>query len=278
MFRFIRDFRRRHCCASFGLAVLFIPGLRANDAIELKTTAPNVLRERLEAGEVALKDRQAAIASLFAQVGCSVTEQPVTKKFANVICTLPGETATTIIVGGHYDYAEAGHGLVDDWSGTALLVSLYETLRTKPRKHTYKFVAFAAEEQGLVGSAKYVKQLTPEDKENTRAFVNLECLGLSPPKVWAGRSDLKLVGLLAAIANSIHVPLQGVGVGRIGNDDAHSFLSKKIPVISIHSLTQETLPVLHSKRDNLNVIHMDDYTSAYKLAAFYLAYLDSKLD
>jgi hypothetical protein len=108
--------------------------------------------------------------------------------------------------------------------------------------------------------------------------VNLECLGLSPPKVWAKRSDPNLVGLLANIANSIHVPLQGVGVDRVGDDDTHPFLSKKIPVISIHSLTQETLPVLHSRRDNLDAIHMDDYASAYKLAAFYLAYLDSKLD
>jgi len=74
------------------------------------------------------------------------------------------------------------------------------------------------------------------------------------------------------------ITLQAVNVEKVGDDDSHPFLSAHIPVITIHSLTQETLPILHSDRDQLNAIHFDDYYTAYKLIAYYLAYLDLKLE
>ena len=70
------------------------------------------------------------------------------------------------------------------------------------------------------------------------------------------------------------IPLQGVNVDRVGDDDTHPFLSAHIPVISIHSVTQETWSILHSPRDRMDAINFEDYYAAYKLAAYYLAYLD----
>ena len=61
----------------------------------------------------------------------------------------------------------------------------------------------------------------------------------------------------------------------MGDDDTHPFFSAQIPVISIHSLTQDTIRILHSERDRVDAIHFDDYYTSYKLAAYYLAYLDS---
>jgi hypothetical protein len=66
-------------------------------------------------------------------------------------------------------------------------------------------------------------------------------------------------------------------VEQVGDDDTHPFLDKKIAVISIHSVTQETFGILHSSRDNLSVIRKDDYYNSYRLIAFYLALLDMKL-
>ena len=63
--------------------------------------------------------------------------------------------------------------MVDDWSGVSLLPSLFQALRGRPREHTYVFVAFGAEERGLVGSSLYVRSLAPEQKALIRAFVNL---------------------------------------------------------------------------------------------------------
>jgi hypothetical protein len=69
-----------------------------------------------------------------------------------------------------------------------------------------------------------------------------------------------------------------VNVDNVGNDDTYPFVLAKMPVISLHSITQDTLAILHSERDQISAVHVDEYYSTYKLVAFYLAYLDLKLD
>jgi Peptidase family M28 len=97
-------------------------------------------------------------------------------------------------------------------------------------------------------------------------------------KVWVHRSTPALVARLNEVANAIQVTLQGVDVDKVGDDDTHPFLRARIPVISIHSLTQETLRFIHSPHDQLDAIHFDDYYTACELVAYYLAYLDLKLE
>lgn len=84
------------------------------------------MQTRLAHGAVAAKDRQSTIHKLFEEAGCMVEGQRVGRKTANVICTMPGESDSEIIVGGHFDFVDHGQGIVDDWSGVALLPSLYE--------------------------------------------------------------------------------------------------------------------------------------------------------
>ncbi len=263
--------------AGAALIVILCSGSISAATLQLNLVSPDVVEQRLQAGAVSASKRQETIQKLFAAVGCSPEEQTIRKKQANVICTLPGETNDTIIVGGHFDFAERGQGIVDDWSGTALLPSLYQALKNKRRHFTIRFVAFAAEEKGLVGSTYYVKAANPEQLGSIKAFINLECLGLTPPKVWVHRSTPLLVHQLLAVANATKTPLQGVDVDRIGDDDTHPFAAHKVPVVSIHSLTQETLGVLHSNRDTLDAVQRQNYYDAYKLVAFYVAYLDQSL-
>jgi len=248
------------------------------EKLEVDLAGEAVVKDRLESGAVGPRHRQAAIRSLFSDVGCSVEEQRIDRSSANVICILPGQTNSTVVVGGHYDFAEYGQGMVDDWSGASLLPSLYQALKSRPRKHTYVFVAFTGEEQGLVGSSKYVKNLTSEQKALIHAFINLECLGVTPVKVWASRASPVLLARLSEVARAIDVTFQGVNVDQVGDDDTHPFLSAHIPVITIHSLTQETWGILHSDRDRKEAIHFDDYYTAYRLTAYYLAYLDVKTE
>ena len=83
---------------------------------------------------------------------------------------------------------------------------------------------------------------------------------------------------LNEVAKAIEITVHGVNVDQIGDDDTHPFLSAHIPVISIHSLTQETVGILHSARDQMAAVHLDDYYTSFKLTVYYLAYLDVKLD
>ena len=259
-----------------GLAALLIaPGFPQKLEIDLVTAT--VVKSRLESGAVEHRQRQAVIRDLFAEAGCPVEEQKIDKSSGNVVCTLTGLTSATIVVGGHFDFANHGKGIVDDWSGVSLLPSLYQSLKSRPRQHTYVFVAFTGEERGLVGSSRFVNGLTPEQKSLTRAFINLECLGLTPVKVWVSRSAPALVRHLNLVANSVGIELQGMNVDNVGDDDTHSFLRAKIPVIPIHSVTSETLSILHSERGQLDAIYFDLFYDAFRLVGYYLAYLDIKL-
>jgi len=56
------------------------------------------------------------------------------------------------------------------------------------------------------------------------------------------------------------------------------FLSHKVATITIHSVTQATLPILHSDKDDFAAIKPADYYESYRLITAYLAYLDSALD
>ena len=129
----------------------------------------------------------------------------------------------------------------------------------------------------MVGSSLYVKKLSPEQRSAVRAFVNLECLGLAPAKVWMHRATPELATRLIEVSRAMKIELQGVDVEKVGDDDSHPFLSAKMPVITIHSVTQETLSILHSSRDDLKAVQADYYYDAYRLTAFYLAYLDNVL-
>ena len=240
------------------------------------------VEERLRQVTMNNAKRQAILRQLFEQAGCTgdaLADQSFKKKRpANVICTLSGVTDSTIVVGAHFDHStEYGEGAVDDWSGASLLPSLFQSLQARPRRHTFVFVGFGSEEEGLKGSTFFVSQLSEEQLSKTKAMVNLECLGMGSTKVWASHADRTLLGKLPGVAKALNLSLAAVNVENVGRDDSDPFAKKRIPTLSVHSVTQETLRILHSTSDNLRVIKFDDYYSSYHLIAAYLAYIDTIL-
>ena len=122
------------------------------------------------------------------------TDSQVTK---NVLGWLPGNDDQfkneVIVIGAHYDHLGAGgmgslastsnstathYGADDNASGTAGLLELAQTFaaRHKDLKRSLLFVAFAAEELGLLGSAHYVEHpFIPLTRTTT--MVNLDMIG-----------------------------------------------------------------------------------------------------
>jgi len=253
---------------------------RHGDCADLKYNLvnPDTVMDRLKDAPRKDSDRAVELSKMFQQAGCQPTQQPVKRLHEpNVICILGGASGSVILVGGHLDHADEGAGIVDDWSGASLLPTLYQSLAGQPRFHTFVFVGFAGEEQGLVGSDFYVKHLTPEQRKQIVAMVNLECLGLTSTEVWVSHSDPILVRMLFGVAQWFKLPLEGVNVERVGRDDAESFGSYKIAHVTIHSLTQATVPLLHSKNDNIQAIKPDAYHDSYRLIVPYLTALDQQL-
>jgi Iap family predicted aminopeptidase len=128
-----------------------------------------------------------------------------------------------------------------------------------------------------VGSKAYVRELG-KTREQVIAMVNMDTLGLAETEVWVSHADPKLLQLVDVIATALKLPVSGVNPERVGTTDSEPFREKKIPAITIHSLTQQTLPVLHGPKDRIEAVHMDEYYRTYRLVLGYLALLDQRLD
>ena len=257
-------------------------GALAQGQFQFQALQRDVVEARLKAFALKNGEREKELQALFREAGCDgdrLSEQAVKHlKEPNVVCTLPGKTNAVILVGAHYDHVDVGDGVVDNWSGASLLPSFFQVLKSQTRNHTYVFVAFSGEEKGLVGSEYYAKQLTAADRANIEAMINLDTLGLGPTEVWVSHGDKHLVMAFNAVAHAINLPLTGMNVDGVGSSDSESFAKLKIPSMTVHSVTQDTLRVLHSTRDKLDAVHMDDYYDSYRLLAGYLTFLDSYLN
>lgn len=227
-------------------------------------------------------ERAATLKRMFVDAGCGefASEQAVRgSKVPNIICVLPGTSSRFIIVGAHFDRVSLGDGVVDNWSGASLLPSLYEALKIDQRQHTFIFIGFTDEEMGLVGSRFYARKMTAEQVAATDAMVNMDVIGLAPTNVWLSRSDRSLAEALAGVANYLKMPISAVNFERVGSTDSEAFRSRKIPRITIHSMTQKShdLDILHTRRDKISALNLDDHYNTYHLVAVYLAFLDGYL-
>ena len=280
------DHRRERRKTGARLAYLVVAILGAcavygqEETIRIEPVRREVVEERLNqyGGDDARRERTLEV--LFKEAGCegtNILEQPVEGwPLPNVICALPGSSGRTIIVGAHYDHVSAGNGVVDNWSGASLLPSLYEALKEEPRQHTYVFVGFGEEEEGLIGSKYYVHQMTEAQKDLTDAMVNMDTLGLAPTEYWRSYADRNLTARLIYIAGLLKLPISAVDVDEVGGSDSEEFGAQNIPSITIHSLSQKTWDahILHTRKDVFSAIRLDDYYQTYRLVAAYLAFLD----
>ena len=252
----------------------------AADSLRFSPVSRETVEARLQRYAGNDKQREATLKQIFADAGCDgqqLSEQPVKgSKLPNVLCSLPGTSGKVIIVGAHFDHISEGDGVVDNWSGASLLPSLYEAVKTEPRKHTYIFIGFTDEEKGEVGSHFYARQMSKDQVAATDAMVNMDTLGLAPTEVWASHSDKQLTNVLGYIANRLNMTVTGVNVDQVGTTDSVQFADRKIPSITIHSLTQETWDahILHTSKDKLSAMRLEDYYASYRLIAAYLAFLD----
>jgi hypothetical protein len=265
-----------------GIFVLAAAVAESMAQVHLQLLTEDAIEARLRAYRGTDFDREAKLKKLFTESGCpadQLSEQIVKKKQPpNLICVLPGSSPEEIVVGAHFDHVDEGDGVVDNWSSASLLPSLLFSVRQDHRNYTYVFIGFMGEEQQLLGSEYYADHLAPERRQHIRAMVNMDTLGLGPTEVWGSHSDPTLAGLLGGMAKNLHLPLYAVNVEKVGTTDSESFARYKIPRITIHTLTQQTLPILHSRRDNLDKISMSDYYDSYKLIAAYLVALDQNID
>lgn len=111
----------------------------------------------------------------------------------NVVAEIPGTDAggEYVLVGGHLDSWQLGTGAEDNGTGAASVLAVAEAIKTlglKP-KRTIRFVLFGGEEEGLLGSIRYVRAHAAEIDKCAGVFIT--DTGSEAPKGWAvfGRDD-----------------------------------------------------------------------------------------
>ncbi len=258
------------------LALAFVPQLGAQ-TISFTAVAPSVLENRLKNIPASNQERVETLKNLFKEAGCTqISEQTVKgSDTPNVICTLPGSEKGVVVVGAHYDKPSKGDGVINNWSGAALLPSLLESINKTPRRMTFVFVGFTDQQKGLRGSKAYARDLK---KGTVKAMLNIDSVGMDATKVWVAKSDKDLVSGIARVAASIKVPVTGLDLDESRQVDVEPFKEKSIPTIHFHSITPETGELPGSEKDNLELVKMDQYAGTYRLLAVYLAFLDNVLD
>ncbi len=262
------------------LAWLTLAAWAGAQTIRYTTLTAGVLEDRLRLAHPNVAERYKRLQKLFVETGCTkLTEQKVRgSKQPNLVCAVEGNGASmrTIVVGAHFD-CSGGDGVVDNWTGAILLPGLAKFLRDEAPRHSFEFVGFAAEEKGLLGSQAYLKQIKKEDRKQIAAVVTMDSLGLTATKCWPNSSDKELLLMAARLAQAMKLDFRGINMDRVGTTDSMTFHKAHIPVLSLHSVTQETLSSINSKKDVWSALSWKDYNDTHRFVSALLMYFDQQL-
>jgi hypothetical protein len=117
-----------------------------------------------------------------------VPRVPVPTRITNVVATLrgtdPSSADRVYVVGAHYDSrvtdvlnaTSDAPGANDDASGTSAVLELARVFAPRPTEATIVFVAFAGEEQGLLGS-DHLAQRAQDEGWNIQGVLNMDIIG-----------------------------------------------------------------------------------------------------
>ena len=200
----------------------------------------------------------------------------------NVAGVLPGSGALAneyIIIGAHYDHVGYGYtggsrsdeygivhpGADDNASGTAGLLLLAQKLSAeyaaaaksgKPSdRRSILFIAFSAEEMGLIGSREFVKN-SPIEAKQIYAMINLDMIG----RLRNDKLELSGTGTGEGLADAIKPALDASGLklsispGGRGPSDHASFYAASIPVLHFFTGLHEQY---HTPRDTVDTINFE---------------------
>lgn len=123
-----------------------------------------------------------------------------------VVGTLTGSELPDewILAGCHYD--AWGYGSTDPNSGTAMLLTLAESLGKLPQKpkRTIKICHWDAEEHGVLGSTEWVEQMRDELSTKAIAYMNFDAAVSG--KMFSGSASPSLKKLIIEAAQSVEYP------------------------------------------------------------------------
>lgn len=198
---------------------------------------------------------------------------------ANIVAVLPGTTHPELVyvLGSHYDSRAEGPGADDNASGTAVLLETARVLAGNPLPATVVFVAFAAEESGLLGATEFARRAAA-DSLDVRGGINNDMIGWSNDH----RLDNTIRYSNAGIRDIQHAA--ALGFSRLITYDSRYYQSTDADPMfrawgnvigGIGSYPVLGNPHYHQPTDRLNTINQQLVTETAKATVAALAYLAS---
>ncbi|QOV90092.1 M20/M25/M40 family metallo-hydrolase [Humisphaera borealis] len=176
------------------------------------------------------------------------------KSVRNVAAVLPGKGRNAeeyVIVGAHYDHLGRGGsgslapfskdihpGADDNASGTTAMLKLAEQIAAAgPQERSVLFIAFTAEELGLIGSDHFVTN-PPVPLARVSGMLNLDMVGrIRDGNLQVGGSGTapSFDKILAEATTDSSLKLNTKSKGGMGPSDHMSFAKKRVPVLFFFS-------------------------------------------
>ena len=124
-------------------------------------------------------DADAALRRTNAPVRLVLDTKPVMKKTRNVVAqTKTGDTGNVVVVGAHLDSFPRSPGINDNGSAVAAVLETAAALGSQPDvANAVRFAFFGSEENGLGGSANYVRGLARGGLDDVALYLNFDMLG-----------------------------------------------------------------------------------------------------
>lgn len=278
---------------SFSRTNYTLPELKAKESIPLIYINNNILNQLLSDLPIKLEDQLRSVelspnsfskelAGKSIQIDIKFDNKLIPSE--NVVGFLEGSDAVLknefVVVGAHFDHVGLGNygamnrkdvgkihnGADDNASGTSGMLELAEAFSKCKPKRSIVFVAFNAEEMGMLGSRYYAYQNPLKKIDKTVAMVNLDMISRNEPKlVWAGgifySSDMKSIVEEANKEMGFEV-LYNVGLLTFASDQG-PFIRKKVPSIFFFAGLHDDY---HTPADKSSKVDYNKVESISKLA------------
>ncbi len=176
----------------------------------------------------------------------------------NIIATRSGTSGDIIVFGAHYDSVHSSPGADDNGSGVAVVLELARALAQANRPETLVFIAFDAEEQGLIGSQRYVSQLSHDERRRIKVMFDFDELGTSDNRLdISGTTDW--VNRAVAVGQRLGANPRA---NNISGSDHDSFLRAGIPALFFYRED----PLFHTPQDTADRVRAESLESAGRIA------------
>jgi putative aminopeptidase FrvX len=193
-----------------------------------------------------------------------------------------GKPADAIVLGAHIDTLSGNMpGADDDASGISVVLEIARVLLSSELHldHPVYIVAYAAEEQGLVGSS-YVVQSFLKNNISVKAVMQLDQAGFrANPKdntIWLMKDyvDTKLTQFIAELLTRyVKIPVAYTECGYACSDHA-SWTQEGFSACYPSGTTLDNdNPYIHSAEDKLEIINLDHMVNFTKLGLAFVAEL-----